>query len=171
MLSQGNLIGILAIIAFVLCIMLSLFLRTQLGYALGFYGINPHFLERYAISTRMVFMSGVILANGFAGLSGYLTAQAYGFADLNFGMGKILVCLTSLMLGAVITRKLISQRQLIIVPVVGTFCYFSLQIMLVRTGFNITYFTLVQAVIILIVLTTAYRTHILERPAHDALGL
>ena len=52
---------------------------------------------------------GVILGHGFAGISGFLFAQASGFVDLTMNFGIILLCLTALMVGKLISRIPLSK--------------------------------------------------------------
>lgn len=134
------------------------FLKTQLGYCLAVFGINPLFFKHYTISTTYVFMSGVIIANALAGLSGYLCAQSNGFADISMGFGKLLLCVTSLILGKIIPAKKIS----IVVPIGGLFAYFTLQQLLLKVGLDLRYFTMIQAVVIVTIL-------LCHRPKHSTI--
>jgi len=124
-----------------------LFLKTELGCSLAVYGNNPHFFENHSISTPFVFISGIIIANALAGLSGLLIALSNGFADINMGFGIALFCITALILGKafVLRRKTIS----ILIPILGSISYFSIQQLLLKVGFNLKYFTMIQAFLIL----------------------
>lgn len=141
------------------------FFKTELGYSLAVFGNNPHFFTHYGISTTYVFMSGIILANALAGLSGYLFAQSNGFADINMGFGKLLLCITSLILGKVVYRKTLS----IITPIVGMFSYFTLQQLLLKVGFDLRYFTMVQALVVVAILIMQYKNN--EHIHIDHLGV
>lgn len=129
------------------------FFKTELGYSLAVFGNNPNFFAHYGISSAYIFMSGIILANALAGLSGYLFAQSNGFADINMGFGKLLLCITSLILGKVFYRKTLS----IITPIIGMFSYFTLQQLLLKVGFDLRYFTMVQALVIVAILIMQYK--------------
>ncbi|HEV2601804.1 MAG TPA: hypothetical protein VGT41_05950 [Candidatus Babeliales bacterium] len=130
-------------------------LRTQIGYAYAVYGNNPQFFSCYGISTSFVFISGVMLANALAGVSGYLFAQSNSFIELNMGLGKALLCITALILGKAVVR---TQKPFsILIPLAGTFAYFTLQQVLLKVGFNLQYFTAVQALLVLSVLLHTYR--------------
>ncbi len=129
------------------------FFKTELGYALAVFGNNPYFFTNYGISTMYVFMSGILLANALAGLSGYLFAQSNGFADINMGFGKLLLCITALILGKIFCHKTIS----VITPIAGLFSYFLLQQLLLKIGFDLRYFTMVQALVIVTILIMQYK--------------
>lgn len=146
---------IISIIAVLVIVMLLFFVRTQLGNALAVYGNNPHFFKHYGIQTSYVVIIGTIIGNALAGCSGYLFAQSNGFFQISFAQGKILLCLTALILGKNIIR---SQRPIsVFMPLVGCAAYFILQQALLRAGFNLNYFTAVQALIVLLVLLISIR--------------
>ena len=140
------------------------FLRTQLGFSYAVYGNNPKFFKSYGISTWFVFMSGIILSNALAGLSGYLCAQSNGFAEMNMGVGKVLMCITSLILGKTILKS--KNPISILVPIIGCFSYFALQQVMLKIGFNLKYFTMLQALIVLGILLFYYRKHTGQRIEH-----
>ena len=132
--------------------------RTQLGYALAVFGNNPAFFEHYGINGNYVFIIGLVISNALAGLSGYLVAQTTGFSEINMGIGKALLCITALILGKTIVRRGMSASML--EPIVGCVSYFALQQLLLKVGFNLKYFTTVQALVVLTILILSYRkTH------------
>ncbi len=145
----------LAIAFTILTLLGYLFLKTQLGFALAVYGNNRHFFEHYGISTNYVFIIGILCANGLAGLSGYFDATSGGFVDINMGAAKALFCVTSLILGKtfVPTKKPFS----IWIPTVGVVSYFVIQQLLLKVGFNLKYFTMIQSFIVLLLLVLIYK--------------
>jgi len=132
-----------------------LFLKTQLGNMLAVHGNNPSFFANYNISMSFVFIFGICIANALAGISGYLDAQTSGFVEIGMGIGKALSCVTAIILGRVLTMT--SRPMNTFIPVVGTFAYFVIQHALINVGFNLKYFTMVQAAIVLIALAFYYR--------------
>lgn len=131
-----------------------LFLKTQLGTSLAVYGNNPRFFEHYGISTQFVFISGILISNGLAGLAGFFDAQASGFVDINMGALKALFCITSIILG----KTLVGSRRpySIWVPIVGSFSYFVIMQLLLKVHFNLKYFTMVQSIIVAALLIKKY---------------
>lgn len=142
--------------------------RTQLGYSYAVYGNNPGFFKNYSISTPFVFITGVMIANGLAGLSGYMFAQSNSFVELNMGLGKALLCITALILGKGVMR--IKKPFSILIPLVGTIVYFTIQQLLLKVGFNLKYFTAVQALLVLCILVYTYQKKS-YRLANDNLGV
>jgi putative tryptophan/tyrosine transport system permease protein len=140
--------------------------RTEFGYALATYGNNADFFRYFGISKRYVFIMGIMLANALAGLSGYLFAQSNGFAEMNMGVGRILLCITALVLG-----KLVLQLRTfsVTIPLCGLVCYVALQQLLLFIGFNLKYFMMAQSLIIVCVLAvTRMSRRVLSR---DNLGV
>lgn len=156
---------ILFIIGCVVIIGIIFLFKTQIGYSYAVYGNNPQFFKNYGISTSFVFITGVMLANGLAGMSGYLFAQSNNFFELNMGLGKALLCITALILGKGIVRT--KKSFTIFLPLVGTMAYFSLQQLLLKIGFNLQYFTAVQALVVFGILFFTYR----KKLPNDNLGV
>jgi putative ABC transport system permease protein len=144
----------LAIIACMVLIGIYLLFKTQLGYSYIVYGNNPHFFKYYHISSSYIFITGIVISNALAGLAGYLNAQTNGFSDLNLGLGKALLCITSLILG----KTMVADKRLpTLITAGGTMLYFALQQSLIKIGFDLKYFAMVQAIIVLIILLFVYK--------------
>ncbi len=148
-----------------------LFFKTQLGYCLTVYGNNPQFFEHHNISGSFVFFSGILIANALAGLSGYLVAQTSSFVDTTMGANMALFCITALILGKTVAR--IKHPVSIIIPVAGTCNYFIIQQLLLKGAFNLKYFTMLQAFIVVIVLaiTTIKKRARNGNQSTDSLGV
>ena len=139
-------LGTLLIICFVF--------TRQIGYAYVVYGNNPNFFKNYQISSSFIFMSGIILANALAGFGGFLFAQSNSFVELNMGLGKALLTISTLILG----KQFLSRtKAAIVIPLFGALIYFSLQQILLKFGFNLKYFTAIQALLICAILLVTYR--------------
>ena len=155
---------ILAIVVIVYLLM-RILCKSQLGVSFSIYGRNKNFFKRHGISERFVFMSGVILSNGFVGLSGFLCSYTQGFVDTGMGVGIALLAITTLILGKV----LLDSTHALYIPLVGSFAYFVIQQTLLHVGFDLKYFTTVQAFLVLIMLVAYYRSD--TRSTIDHLGV
>lgn len=141
-----ELIALLFVIAiFILALRATIF--TQLGYCLAAYGYNNRFFSNYGISSNFIFITGLMLSNACAGLSGFLVTQSNGYIDASMGFGLPLLCLSTLMLGSLLvpTHKVINLK----LPLIGLLAYLFLQQMLLKAGFTSIYFSAAQALIIL----------------------
>lgn len=145
----------LAGICIALVAVLLVLFRRQIGYALAFYGNNPRFFGHYGISGRYIFITGIVFANALGGLSGYLNAGSNGFADISMGFGKLLLSITALILGKSILRNI--RPPTLLVPLIGGAAYFSLQQILINSGFNLKYFSTIQACVVLCILIMLFR--------------
>lgn len=153
--TQHSELVVLILIALFLCICYYFFLKTQLGYALAVYGNNAQFFKYHHISESFVFYAGILLANALAGLSGYLVALSTGFVDLTMNIGMSLFTISALILGKIIIQPQGTGTYL--VPLVGTGSYFFLQSLLLNLGFNLKYFTMIQALIVLLFLGFSFK--------------
>jgi putative ABC transport system permease protein len=158
----------LALIGCIMTALIYFLLKTQRGYAYAVYGNNSQFFRNYGISPSFVFITGIMLANACAGLSGYLFAQSNNFIELSMGVGKALFCVTALILGKALVRS--KKPFSLSIPLVGTGAYFTLQQLLLKVGFNLKYFTAVQALLVLCILIYTYRTQP-QRSLNDSLGV
>lgn len=154
-------LGIISIVVIALSFLL---LKTQLGSSFAIYGNNPSFFQHYGISGAYVIGCGLALSNMLAGLSGYLVAQTSGFVDINAGTGISLFCLT----GLILSKNMFKRRKIvtILIPVVGLILYCLIQQLLLKAGFNLKYFTMIQSIIVLLFLMYIYR----GKSAHELLG-
>jgi putative tryptophan/tyrosine transport system permease protein len=147
-------ISLLSAVGFVSTAIIGWICRSQLGYCFAIYGNNPLFFQNHRISRSYVMFTGVIIAHGCAGISGFLFAKSNGFVDLTMNFGVILLCLTALILGKLFIR---SPRPHILIPLIGIVGYFLMQQLLLRLGLNLKYFNATQALFILTVLLVGHK--------------
>ncbi len=159
-----ELLSLLVITMSICCASVYLF-RTQLGYSFAIFGYNSSFFQHFKISTNYVFMVGVVIANGLAGLAGFFFAQTNNLIEMNMGVGKALFCITALILGKIFFYHV---KNSVLIPLSGTILYFALQQTLLKVGFDLKYFTMVQSMLVLVVLLTIYNQN---RSQNDQLGV
>jgi putative ABC transport system permease protein len=75
------------------------FLSTNFGLAVQATGDNANMALASGVSTDWAKIATLMLANGLVGLSGALYSQFQGFADVQMGIGLILVGLASVIVG------------------------------------------------------------------------
>lgn len=81
---------------------LYLFLNTELGQALRGTGDNEIMLRSLGVNTDRMKIMGLALSNAIVALSGAMIAQYQGFADINMGIGMIIIGLASVIIGEVV---------------------------------------------------------------------
>ena len=92
------LLAILSLIVIV-CLVLYWFFRTDLGTALRASGDNPHMICALGVSVDAATIFGLALSNGLIGLCGALMAQYQGFADVQMGVGMVVLGIASVIIG------------------------------------------------------------------------
>lgn len=103
-------------------VLLTLLLKTQIGLALRSTGDNIPMSEANGIQTDHMKLLGYMLSNGLIALCGALLCQNNGYADLNAGVGTIVIGLASIIIAEVVIRKLSIGWRLLSV-VLGSVIY------------------------------------------------
>lgn len=85
-------------------LLLNRFLASEMGLALRATGVNERMAAAYGIATGRMKWLGLALANGFAALGGALFAQTQGAADVNMGLGVVVVGFAAVIGGTALLR-------------------------------------------------------------------
>jgi putative ABC transport system permease protein len=80
-------------------LVLYLFLRTNLGTAMRATGDNEQMIRALGVNVDHMIVFGLAISNGLVGLAGALLAQYQGFADVQMGIGMIVLGLASVIIG------------------------------------------------------------------------
>jgi putative ABC transport system permease protein len=133
--SSGNL-NILLVFTLVVVILLSIFLRTDLGMVMRGFGSNPDGVESFGVPKTFIAVLGLVIANALVGLSGGLFALYSGFSDVTMGQGMIVTGLAIVMLGEIVSgrRKILFG---LIAPVLGAVIYQAILALVMRYGYRI----------------------------------
>lgn len=99
----GFLVGI--VFAIVLIIVVYCFFGTEIGCALRATGNNPNMVRAMGSNTKTYIVLGLVVGNGLVAMSGALLAQYQGYADINMGVGTIVIGLAAIMIGEVLYSK------------------------------------------------------------------
>ncbi|OAB44982.1 ABC transporter permease [Paenibacillus antarcticus] len=90
---------IVPIIAIIVLVLLNRFLYSDIGLALRATGDNERMIRSFGANTDLTKIVGISLSNGLVALSGALIAQQSSFADINGGVGMIVIGLASVIIG------------------------------------------------------------------------
>lgn len=99
----GLLVG--AVFIVVLIIMIYGFFGTEIGCALRATGNNPDMVEAMGSNTKVYIVLGLVIGNGLVAMAGGMLAQYQGYADINMGVGTIVIGLAAIMIGEVLFSK------------------------------------------------------------------
>ncbi len=87
---------------FIVGLLIYKLLQSQFGLGIRATGANPVMAQAQGVKTKSMILFGIALSNGIIALAGALFAQSQGFADVNMGVGTIIVGLASVIIGEVI---------------------------------------------------------------------
>jgi putative ABC transport system permease protein len=128
----------LIVINFLLAYALMYLLKSQLGLALRAFGYNQKLLLTLGKPVELYRILGLIISNSLAALSGALTAQVNGFADVNMGIGVALISIGAVVIG---THLFLNQKNFHVVKdliscFLGISLYFFCLNILLKIGVN-----------------------------------
>jgi len=110
------------IIVLLVIILLVLFFKTEIGLATRATGDNLDMSEANGIKTDNMKIIGYMLSNGCIALAGALLVQNNNFADLNSGIGTIVIGLASIIIAEVLFKNKSLGLRLITI-VIGAILY------------------------------------------------
>ena len=92
---------LISVFAFVVvvCLVLYFFFRTELGTAMRATGDNPAMICALGVSVDMATIFGLVMSNAMIALCGALLAQFQGFADVQMGIGMVVLGIASVIIG------------------------------------------------------------------------
>lgn len=99
----GFIVGLVFII--LLIILMYCFFGIEIGCALRATGNNPDMVKAMGGNTQAYIVLGLVIGNGLVAMSGAFLAQYQGYADINMGVGTIVIGLASIMIGEVLFSK------------------------------------------------------------------
>ena len=99
-----------AVIAAVVIALLYWYFGTEMGSALRATGCNQQMAKAQGININTMKVIGLALSNALVALSGALSAQYSGFADVNSGRGAIVIGLAAVIIGEVIGEALLGKH-------------------------------------------------------------
>lgn len=138
----------LIVIAIITTLMV-LFLATDYGQAFIATGDNPTMAKSLGIHTDKMVIVGLMVSNGMVGLCGALIAQNNGYADVNMGIGTIVIALASIIIGEVAFGELTLNQRLVAVTL-GSIIYRIILLAVLQLGFSANDLNLISSVVLAI---------------------
>ncbi|MCX7561747.1 ABC transporter permease [Sulfitobacter sp. F26204] len=127
--------ALLAVLLALVCGTLYWFLHTELGLAMRAVGSNQLMGRAQGLSTSKYVIAGLAMAGCLAALGGATMAQYQSYADVNMGVGVLVIGLAGTILGEAILGRDKLLRQ-ILAPIVGSLFYFQFVAMALSLGFK-----------------------------------
>lgn len=129
-------------------IVLDLFLKTGMGYLIRGTGDNEQMVKTLGVDVNKIKVIALMLSNGIIALSGSMMCQFLGFADVNMGIGTLVLGIASIIIGlSVLSRfKRVKDTSKIII---GTIIYQFAVFFALNTGLQSSDLKLITGLIII----------------------
>ncbi|MBZ5984621.1 ABC transporter permease [Leuconostoc gelidum subsp. gasicomitatum] len=135
------------IIITIITLSLMFFLQTEIGQAFIATGDNANMAQSIGIKTDRMTIMGLMLSNGLIALGGAVIAQNNGYADINMGIGIIVIALASIIIGEVAFGDLSLNGRLVAV-IVGSILYRLVLLAVLSLGFSTNDLNLISAIVL-----------------------
>jgi putative tryptophan/tyrosine transport system permease protein len=160
--AKSNFDGWMVVAAYcsVFCLAACLLIRTRFGLMLRALGDNPSLLQRLGNPVELYRMAGFALTNALAAVSGILTAQTVGYADVGMGFGMTLTGIGAIILGQQIFRVLTKSSNMRVLAeffacLIGVLLYFFAINSLLRFDIDPVYLKMILGIVLILFLRTA----------------
>lgn len=141
------------IIISIVILLMFIFFNTELGQALIATGDNAKMATSLGISTKKMICLGLMLSNSMVALTGAILSQHNGYADVNSGLGVIVVALAAIIIGEIVFGDVNFVTRLVCI-VFGSIIYRLLLVFVLKLNFiQANDFKLVSALMIAIFLS------------------
>jgi putative ABC transport system permease protein len=150
----NNLIFLLLVVA-LLTGFIGYLLKTDFGIAMRATGNSETMIRALGVNTNRMKIVGLALANALTALSGFLITQLQGFADINMGIGIVIIGLGSVIIGETLINwfKLTSVWGSLSLVLAGAVVFQMVLAVTLALGVNANLLKLVTAVIVLLIVS------------------
>jgi len=130
-------------------------LKTDFGIAMRATGNSETMIRALGVNTNRMKIIGLALANALTALSGFLITQLQGFADINMGIGIVIIGLGSVIIGETLINwfKLTSVWVCLLLVLAGAVVFQMVLAITLALGVNANLLKLVTAVIVLLIVS------------------
>lgn len=139
------------VLTIVVIVFLWWFFSTELGYSLRATGNNKNMIRANGVNTDFATILGIMLGNGLIALSASLVAQFNGFADIQMGVGTIVIGLASVIIGEVVFGNRTILRSLIAVAL-GSVLYRIIIAVVLKLGLRSEDMKLISSILLAVAL-------------------
>jgi putative ABC transport system permease protein len=152
--NQNTLI-ILLLFVLIVTVLIGYLLKTDFGIAMRATGNSESMIRALGVNTDKMKIIGLALANALTAVSGYLITQFQGFADMNMGIGIVIVGLGSVIIAETLINWFrITGVWISLALVLGGAIIFQLVLALtLSVGVDANLLKLITAVFVLIIVS------------------
>jgi putative ABC transport system permease protein len=150
-----NTFWILALFVLMVTLLVGYLLKTDFGMAMRATGNSETMIRALGVNTDRMKIIGLALANALTAVSGYLITQYQGFADLNMGVGVVILGLGSVIIAETLINWLnITSVWISLVLVLAGAVIFQLVLALTLSiGVDANLLKLVTAIFVLLIVS------------------
>lgn len=141
-------IAILGSLSVVVGSLLFFFLHTRFGLAMRAAGQNTRMSRSFGVNTRWTLLIGAMISEALAACGGALQAQVQGYADVNMGVGSLIIGASAILLGELFFRRGVLGGLL--GALIGSVLYETVLVLALRSGMPAQDLKLVTGVILVV---------------------
>ncbi|TVR76417.1 MAG: ABC transporter permease [Chitinophagaceae bacterium] len=144
----------LTLIVGVLAIFISWLLKTDFGLSMRAAGNNIKMARSFGINANFIKIIGLAIANGFIAISGFLIVQMQGFADINMGVGIVILGLGAVIIGETVSELAGFKKIFLRVcgVILGSIIFRLVLSFAISAGINPNWMKLLTALIVLLII-------------------
>lgn len=153
--ADQNALIVLLLFILALVLMIGYLLKTDFGIAMRATGNSETMIRALGVNTDRMKITGLAIANALTATSGFLMVQFQGFADINMGIGIVIVGLGSVIIGeTIINRFKITSVWISLATVLGGAVVFQLVLALTLSiGIDASQLKLITALFVLLIVS------------------
>ncbi len=144
-------VGLLCIIAVIA--VLYWFFGTEIGCCIRATGNNENMVRAQGVNTDKMKILGLVISNGLIAFAGALVTQSQGFADVNMGVGAIVIGLASIVIGEVMLNRIKNFAGKLVAILLGSVIYRIIIAIVLRLGMDTNDMKLLTAVVVALALS------------------
>lgn len=146
--SRISVLIIAFVVVLIVKVILDLFLKTGLGYLIRGTGDNEQMVKTLGIDVSKIKVIALMISNAFIALSGSMMCQFLGFADVNMGIGTLVLGIASIIIGLSVFSGLKRVKDTTKI-VIGTIIYQFAVFFALNTGLQSSDLKLITGLIII----------------------
>lgn len=150
-----NTFWMLAVIVIIMVALIGYLLKTDFGIAMRATGSSETMIRALGVNTDRMKIIGLALANALTALSGFLITQLQGYADINMGIGIVIIGLGSVIIGETLIGwfKLSSVWGSLALVLAGAVVFQLVLAITLAIGVDANMLKLVTAVLVLVIVS------------------
>jgi putative ABC transport system permease protein len=150
-----NTLLLLGFIVLAITLLIGYLLKTDFGIAMRATGNSESMIRSLGVNTDRMKIIGLALANALTAISGYLITQFQGFADINMGVGVVIIGLGSVIIAEVLIGwlKITSVWLTLVFVLAGAVIFQLVLAVTLSIGVDANLLQLITAVFVLLIVS------------------